>query len=207
MNESKPKRLLRNLLLDRRFQLKYTLAVVVISAIISIILGAFLYGTQQDVFEAIRENSQLLVLDDPEMNKAMQEELAKADGEIQRQNSELMFTLVVSLGGLVLVLTLLGILATHKIAGPAYAMRRIMSQIADGRHPQVRELRRGDELRAVAEELRRMADNLRQREERDVTGLRQALEKLEAAGQAPEEVTAWMEETIAEKEQRLGPDA
>lgn len=206
MSEGKPKRKMKNFLIDKPFQLKYTLAVVIISTIISVILGAFLYETQQEVFEANRENSQLLALDDPEMNRAMQEELAKEDAKIQGSNRKLMVTLVVSLGGLVLLLTLLGIVATHKIAGPAYAMRRILSLIADGKHPHVRKLRRGDELRSVSLELKRMADTLREREEQDVAGLRQALERLRTNGSPPEEVTTWIEQVIAEKQQRLDAD-
>jgi HAMP domain-containing protein len=207
MSDSKPKRRMRNFLLDKPFQLKYTLAVVVISAILSVILGAFLYETQQEVFEANRENSQLLALDDPDMNQAMQEELAKADAKIQGQNRKLMLTLVVSLGALVFLLTLLGIVATHKIAGPAYAMRRIMSLIADGKHPHVRKLRKGDELRAVSLELKRMADNLRERDAQELEGLQKALEGLRAAGSPPEEITVWMEQVIVQKRQRLEADS
>lgn len=73
MSAGKPKRYMRNFLLDKRFQLKYTLAVVVITAILALILGWFLYQTQQDVFDAARENSQLAALDamgDPEMERA-----------------------------------------------------------------------------------------------------------------------------------------
>lgn len=202
----KRSRKIRNFLLDKRFQLKYTLAVVVISTVIALVLGAFLYETQQEVFEANRENSQLLVLDDPEMNQAMQAELAKADAAIAQRNQKLLLTLVLSLGGLVLLLTLLGIVATHKIAGPAYAMRRVMSQIADGRHPYLRKLRRGDELAAVAMELHRMANNLRQREEQELTTLREAGEKLAEVEGVPAETLERLRAMAAEKEQRLGTE-
>jgi hypothetical protein len=207
MSPSKPKRLMRNFLLDKRFQLKYTFAVVVISAFISVILGAFIYEAQQEVFDANRENSQLLALDDPEMNADMQKELAKADSEIEKRNSKLIIMLVLSLGGLVFLLSVLGIVATHKIAGPAYAMRRVMKLIADGKHPEVRKLRRGDELRAVSMELKRMADTLRERDEKDVEGLKSALEKLKAMGELPEDVSSWIESNIAEKELRLSSDS
>ena len=209
MSAGKPKRYFRNFLHDKRFQLKYTLAVVVITATLAFILGWFLYKTQQEVFDAARENSQLAALDamgDPEMEKSIQDKLEKEDSKIKAQNASLMLTLVLSLGGLVALLTLLGIVATHKIAGPAYAMRRILKQIADGKHPEVRALRKGDELVAVASELKRMADSLREREEQDVTGLKEARDKLQAVAGVPVEVTEWIDKVIVEKEQRLSTD-
>ena len=72
------------------------------------------------------------------------------------------------LGGLVFAMSLLGIVATHKIAGPAFAVRRNLSRIADGELPQVRALRPGDELQSVGEELQRMVGTLRGREQKDV---------------------------------------
>ncbi|HSA24510.1 MAG TPA: hypothetical protein P5076_23820, partial [Myxococcota bacterium] len=79
-----------------------------------------------------------------------------------------LFVLVACLGGLVFAMSLLGIVATHKIAGPAFAVRRNLSRIADGELPQVRALRPGDELQSVGEELQRMVGTLRGREQKDV---------------------------------------
>ncbi len=199
----KPKRKLKNFLLDWRFQLKYTLAVVLVTTAISLVLGIFLYNTQQEVFSANRENSQLLTLDDPEMNQAIQAELAKADALIEARNRVLILTLVATLGGLVLVLTLLGIVATHKIAGPAYAMKRLMSMIADGKHPHVRKLRKGDELVEVSMELKRMADNLRQRDEEELQGLKDLQDKLKDATNIPAQSLARLDKIISDKVQRL----
>jgi nitrogen fixation/metabolism regulation signal transduction histidine kinase len=95
----------------------------------------------------------------------------------------------------VLCLGAVGIIATHKIAGPAYAMRRTMSMIADGKLPTVRALRKHDELQAVGNELKRMADNLREREESELKVLKSAFE----SGDAPEQI----KELISKKEARL----
>jgi methyl-accepting chemotaxis protein len=204
MNSGKPVRKLRNFLLDKRFQLKYTLAVVIISAAISAVLGYFLYQAQQEVFQAERDNSKLLSLDDPELDAGLQEALAQADAKIQQQNRQVLTYLFSFLGGLVLALTLLGIVATHKIAGPAYAMRRTLSAVADGQLPFVRALRRGDELRAVAEELHRMVDMLRQRELRDLSVLRQAQSLLQGLSNVPPETAAALQAVIDEKVARAG---
>ncbi|MBN2496433.1 MAG: hypothetical protein JXR96_17700 [Deltaproteobacteria bacterium] len=187
MGEGKPKRKLRNFLLDRRFQLKYTLAVVLISALISAGLGTLLY-------QAHRETSRVSALDDPDLDGALAAELAEEDRQV-------IYSIVAFLGGLVLALSALGIVATHKIAGPAYAMRRTLSQIADGKLPQVRALRKGDELRSVSEELRRMANNLREREELEVEKLHAVLSGLEAqdAGKA----SSLLKELVEAKAKRL----
>ncbi|NMB75185.1 MAG: hypothetical protein GYA21_08650 [Myxococcales bacterium] len=200
MSMTKYPRKMRNFLLDKRFQLKYTLAVVVLSAIISTVLGVLIYQEQQKVLQAERDNSKLVALDDPELDAAMQQVLAESDQKIQERSRRMLFSLVGFLGLLVLLLTLVGIVATHKIAGPAYAMRRTLSAIADGQLPVVRALRKGDELRAVAEELRRMADNLRTREEDEARRLEQAL----AAPGLPEPARAALAGLIEEKKKRLG---
>ncbi len=182
---------MRNLLLDKPFQLKYTLAVVLVSSVISAGLGTLLY-------QAHRESSQVasLDVDDPLLDSAMQDELRAEDRKV-------LFSLVIFLGGLVLSLTALGIVATHKIAGPAYAMRKKMSDIADGKLPIMHPLRRGDELQAVAEELRRMANFLRQQEEEDVEALSQIVESIRADTGNSEQWSAAIESMVQKKQQRL----
>ncbi|HUU01218.1 MAG TPA: hypothetical protein VM425_07265 [Myxococcota bacterium] len=191
MGSGKPQRKMRNFLLDKRFQLKYTLAVVLVSSAISAGLGYFLY-------QAHRESSQVASLDDPDLDGALSAELRTEDRKV-------LFFLFTFLGGLVLALSAVGIVATHKIAGPAYAMRRKLSEIADGKLPIIHELRRGDELKAVAEELRRMAGALREREEhdvRDLSAIASGLEQQGANDQAGE-----LRKIVEQKQQRLGVDA
>ena len=53
MTQGKPKRRIRNFLLDKRFQLKYTFAVVAVSAVISAGLGIALYGLGYFLFHDI----------------------------------------------------------------------------------------------------------------------------------------------------------
>jgi len=182
----KPKRKIRNFLLDKRFQLKYTLAVVLVSSVISIGLGYFLY-------KAHRESSRVASLDDPDLDGALSAALKEEDRKV-------LFYLVAFLGGLVLSLSAVGIVATHKIAGPAFSMRRTLSQIADGDLPKVRALRKGDELKEVAAELIRMANFLRDTEEQSLATLKTIKESL--GDQAKAE--AALDDLIAAKEKRLG---
>ena len=187
MVEKKPKRLMKNFLLDKRFQLKYTLAVVIISTAISAGLGYFLY-------EAHRETSQVSSLDDPDLDGALAAELASEDRKV-------LFSLAGFLGALVLALGALGIMATHKIAGPAYAMRRNLSIVADGGIPRMRALRKGDELVRVAEEMIRMCDSLRAREKEDLERIKAAMKAMEAGNS--EEAQKPLHEMLEEKEKRI----
>ena len=75
MPKKLPKRRMRNLLLDKPFQLKYTLAVVLVSSIISAGLGTLLY-------QAHRESSQVASLDDPFLDSALQDELKQEDRKV-----------------------------------------------------------------------------------------------------------------------------
>ena len=187
MVEKKPKRLMKNFLLDKRFQLKYTLAVVIISTAISAGLGYFLY-------EAHRETSQVSSLDDPDLDGALAAELASEDRKV-------LFSLAGFLGALVVALGILGIIATHKISGPAYAMRRNLSIVADGGIPRMRALRKGDELVSVAEEMMRMCDSLRALDEKDIQRIKAAMEAMEAG--KPEEAKTSLQEMIEQKEKRI----
>lgn len=193
MSSGKPKRRIRNFLLDTRFQLKYTLAVVIISSAISAGLGVMLY-------QAHRESSNVASLDDPDLDGALQQELLANDRRV-------LVNLVLFLGGLVVCLTGLGIVATHKIAGPAYAMKRKLGDIADGHLPVIRALRKGDELKAVANELRRMVQALRQREEQETTRLQRVIDGLRGRQIAESDaLLADLEQLLREKKSRLGED-
>lgn len=133
-------RRLGNYLLDRGFQLKYVAMILGLSLVISFALGVFLV-------DQMRENSRMLQLD-AELDPVFQEQLARADTE----------AVLVLAGGLVLfnvVLALGAVVVTHRMAGPIFVFRRYLRMLAEGRIPEVRALRRGDEFADVLEDLRR----------------------------------------------------
>jgi hypothetical protein len=190
MANDRTSRKLRNFLLDKRFQLKYTLAVVVISTVIATALGISLY-------QAHRESSRVSSLDDPELDSALSEELRKEDQRV-------LLYLVVFLGGLVLALTSVGIVATHKIAGPAYSIQHTLGQVADGNLAGVRPLRKGDELQSIGDELSRMIDQLVAQEKNELERLTAMLSIVKAGSGAPDGIRAGIEQLIQEKRNRLG---
>jgi hypothetical protein len=100
------KRSFRNLLLDSRFQLKYTGILVVVAAVVTVLLGSFLYATSREVVDESKrvvEESQRVVEEskkvsdvvmmsikdnygqDNDLAQAFNEEAAKADQKVLDQ--------------------------------------------------------------------------------------------------------------------------
>jgi hypothetical protein len=92
--------------------------------------------------------------------------------------------------GVVLVLSIsgVGILLTHKVAGPLYKISSFFGRIRDNRlGPAPAKLRKGDELQDFYSSFREMHQAVRGRVEDDVRVLEGALAAIEAApeGKAP----------------------
>lgn len=157
-------RSLRSLLLDRRFQVKHTAMILGVATSVSVVLGVFL-------FDKVRENSRMLELEgfaDP----AFQAQLAQSD-------AGLLATLVGSFVVFLLVLTVLSLFITHRMAGPIFVMRRYVKALGDGMIPQVRKLRRGDEFVEFYEALSTCVDAIERRTEDEIDVLRRAIEVLD----------------------------
>ena len=154
MSEQKPPFYKRKYLLNPRFQLKYTLIFLVLAAIVASVLGTLLYQT-------VRENSQLIRMDNPDANEAIQALLTQQDVQV-------LYRIFGLLGGMVVMITVLGILVTHQIAGPAMLLTRYLREFAEGRLPQLRPLRPNDELRDLFQSLGVVIANQRTELTRDI---------------------------------------
>lgn len=157
-------RKIRNLLLKRGFQLKYTGMVLGLSIVLSIALGSFL-------LLQVRENSRMLRLE-AEFDPVFAEQIARSD-------AALTLTLVGALVLFNVILALISVAVTHRMAGPIYVVERYLDTLADGRLPQMRHLRRGDEFVDLWMALRRLVDAEERAAERDVEILRSVMEVLE----------------------------
>lgn len=56
---------------------------------------------------------------------------------------------------------ILGLLVTHRIAGPAYVMTGLLERLAEGQYPAVRSLRKGDDLKGLFAGLTKVVERLR----------------------------------------------
>lgn len=157
-------RRIQNLLLKRGFQLKYTGMVVGLSVVLSIALGSFL-------LLQVRENSRMLRLE-AEFDPVFAEQIARSDVSIT-------VTLVGALLLFNVVLALVSIAVTHRMAGPVFVIERYLDTLADGRLPQMRQLRRGDEFTELWASLHRLVDAEERMALREVGLLRSMIENLE----------------------------
>jgi sensor histidine kinase YesM len=168
----KAKRHIRNFLIDKNFQMGWVLRVTLVTTVIVGIMGYFLYGTLAESTELVK----ITAMSQEGMSPAAQEAF------IKQGDSDKARTLLIlggGLVGLVLLLGLMTIVATHKIAGPAYKIRRLLSSI-DGDHLQLwAKLRKGDELHEVFQEFDDMVQRLREARHQDVKELESIRAELE----------------------------
>ncbi len=145
-----PKRRLRNYLLDTGLQLRLASYLLGTATLLSVGLGWLLWS-------AYRETSRVIALGDPEVGDSIAAALAVEDRwRIVAVSVALALVLVCLLGAAVVI--------THRIAGPAFVLKRTCRQVADGNLARPRPLRDHDLLVDLADAVGLMVDALRDRE-------------------------------------------
>lgn len=173
-----PKRRLRNFLLDPGFQLKYTGAVVLVTALVTGGVGtwlgyeAYTYSTGMSDMLLMQEGGAMEV--DDTLQRLLEEQSAEEDARVRNNIITGIVTLVVILS---LALGLTGIVITHKIVGPAYKLKLLLGDVAKGRLNVRGGLRKGDELQDVGEAFQRMVQALRDRQEAELAEIDEILER------------------------------
>jgi hypothetical protein len=202
-------RSVKNYLIDSRFQLKYTSMIVGVTVVISAILGVFIYRESgevvqesQKVVEESKKVSDVVkmsIKDDPEYGEnpelaaAFAQSSSESDKKIADQQQALirkqhtmLGSLVGGLSMMVILIGLLGIYFTHKVAGPIYKMKMLLRQVGEGRLVFRGGLRKGDELQSFFEAFQTMVEKLRERQSREIDLLESAMETARAAGASEE---------------------
>lgn len=179
-NTMRYKRRLRNYLLDAGLQLRYTAAIVFLATCLTAGLGYMIYQATLDTSRIISMTG----LVDPASAEALQGEFASKDKMV----------LWGILGfGVVLIASVfsVGILITHRIAGPLFNIAAIFSRVRDNRiGPSLRGLRKGDELQGFFGHFRDMHEAIRRRTDDDIRLLGEAISVLEGIAQSPDQVAA-----------------
>jgi HAMP domain-containing protein len=165
------RRRLRNYLLYPGLQLRLAGYLATAAGSLAVVLGVLLW-------RAYREASELVALGDPRADEVVAAMLARDD------RVRLLWMSGV-LAGVLLVLIVLGVMVTHRVAGPVLALARMCRSIASGSLPRPRPVRRGDLLGGLANDLGAMVDALRAREEEERTHLIEAIRMLGEEGGAP----------------------
>jgi hypothetical protein len=76
------------------------------------------------------------------------------------------------------VLALIGIVVSHRIAGPVFVMTRHLATLAGGHYPKMRPLRRGDEFAELFELLQRSLEAMQSRDLEEGARILEAVNQL-----------------------------
>jgi nitrogen fixation/metabolism regulation signal transduction histidine kinase len=159
----------------------------------------------EKAFEESRTNSilarrsvQLAGGEDPTLTQIMDESLAELDAQsaknladvksrqqdIVRDRRNLQLLLVATGLALVVLLTGMGVMITHRIVGPVHKMKRLLRRVSTGRLAIEERLRRGDELEDLFDTFLQMTYSLRAIQAARLKTLEATLERAEATGAA-----------------------
>jgi hypothetical protein len=181
----------RTYLIDRRFQLKYVLLLMGWGAVMSLLFGLWAWQAHQQAAELLARDAEQQAL------------LHQADR-----------TLLVALAAIALLsmlaLGLLGFIITHRVAGPVWVMGLELAELARGKYPARRGLRRGDELQSLHGRFHQAIDALAARDRGTLAALEEVLRSLRAAaGRSPElqPAVAALEAEVKARREALGGEA
>jgi hypothetical protein len=175
----------RRFLLDRGFQLKYALVMAGAGLLVAGVFGLWIHQVHAQAIALLSPDTETRAL------------IARSDTLLLAAFAGIALLLAVALG-------LLGVVITHRVAGPVFVMGHYLSVLAQGRFPRMRTLRRSDELRSFFHVFIDAVESMKKREARHVVMLEDALARVRsAAARTPElQSTVHSLETAA-RERRL----
>ena len=148
-------------------------------------------GAEPDKAEAVKRANKV----ETDKIEARSAEIATWQATLQRQRDALATqraAMLLTLGGalvaLVIFVGLLGLLLTHRVAGPIYRMRLLFAEVGEGRFSPHRPLRKADELQGFFAEFSDMVEKLRARQRAELSNLDEAIKRVEAAGADPDSI-------------------
>lgn len=175
----------RSYLVDRGFQLKYALLLALAGALLALVFGFWLYQAHVQV-------TQLVPLD------------AETRAVVERSDRVLLYVFAAVAGLMALALGLVGVVVTHRVAGPIFVMGHYMTVLSQGRYPRMRTLRRGDELKPFFQVFLRAVDAMKARDAKHAELLEHAAERMRAAAPRVPELSAAADAlSAAARERRL----
>ncbi len=150
-------------IVDARFQWKYTLLIAALGVGVTAIMGGFLY-------RAHVTNTRVLELANEELRL-----------QVARNDQLFLLYLVLLVVGMAFVLSIWGIIVTHRISGPLYLVARYLGILGGGQYPDMRPLRKRDELQEFFTTFEEAVNQLRNRDQSNLTALEAALTAATAA--------------------------
>ncbi len=152
----------RHYLLDRSFQLKYAILMAAAGLAVAIVFGLWLHQAHAQ--------ATALLAPDPETRALVE----RSDRLLLAAFAAIAVLLAAALG-------LLGVVITHRVAGPVFVMGHYLKVLAEGRFPRMRTLRRSDELKSFFKTFLDAIDDMKMREARHTALLEDAVQRMRAA--------------------------
>ncbi len=158
----------RRYLVDRGFQLKYALLMAGAGLVVAAVFGIWLHQAHVQATALLSPDAETRAL------------VERSDRLLLGAFVAIALLLAASLG-------LLGVVITHRVAGPVFVMGHYLRVLAEGRFPRMRTLRRSDELKLFFRNFLDAVDSMKVREARHTAVLEDAVRRMRAAAAvAPE---------------------
>lgn len=168
----------KNYLLDDRYQLNFTLFMVIITALLVTCLALF-------IKREVRKATTISISDvQGKVDEGMvSEEDAKRSIAVLEQRRRLVSYLLVAMDLLLVMgLTIYGIRMTHKVAGPLHKISLYFEKVRGGKFTPVYNLRKGDQLVGFYGQFKEAHEAMRKTQEADVVRLKALIEAAERVG-------------------------
>jgi HAMP domain-containing protein len=188
---------------DRRFQLKYTGLLVLFGGAIMAAFGWAVWREvliNSDLLEGKRIEQGLLAGQAAGLPNidAFHQTLASAD-------QRMLGIILLAALAVAATLGLLGILITHRIAGPVLVLSRYAEALSQGTYPAMRPLRKNDELKEYFEVFRHAVDRLKAKEAAEIAELQAVASTL--SGESGERLRSIVSRKQAVLEAKLAAQA
>lgn len=174
----------RHYLVDRGFQLKYAIVMAAAGLVVAAVFGLWLHQAHAQ--------ATVLLAPDPETRALVE------------RSDRLLFAAFAAIAALLAAaLALVGIVITHRVAGPIFVMGHYLKVLSEGRFPRMRTLRRSDELKTFFRTFIDAVDTMKQREARHAAVLEDAVQRMRAAvARVPDLAPAIEALSLAARERR-----
>jgi nitrogen fixation/metabolism regulation signal transduction histidine kinase len=183
----------KNYLLDDRYQLNFTLFMVIITALLVTCLALF-------IKREVRKATTISISDvQGKVDEGMvSEEKARESIDTLESRRRLVSYLLVGMDFLLIMgLTVYGIRMTHKVAGPLHKVSLYFDKVRGGKFTPVYNLRKGDQLVGFYEQFKEAHEAMRKHQEADVARLRLLIDAAEKVSVGSPEFTQSLAELKA----------
>lgn len=139
------RRKLKNYWLNSQFQGRYIRALLASSCIAMVLYGVVFY-------RHVKENYDTLVKISPMPDESKE--------QLYKELNDIIMYLSASSAVFLVLVALIGLIYSHRVAGPLFKIKSVCKDICDGNVNARIKLRPNDEFRDVAEQLNKMIDKL-----------------------------------------------